>query len=78
MFCIYHPINDSYLKDMNALLRGQNDAFTSWNDSVESIMTFKTHLEAQFMLNIYELYGCIVTETPAQLLADTLQSAENQ
>lgn len=78
MFCIYHPINNSYLKDMSALLRGQNDAFTSWNDSVESIMTFKTHLEAQFMLNIYELHGCIVSETPAQLLADTLQSAENQ
>ncbi len=78
MFCIYHPINDSYLKDMSALLRGQNDAFTSWNDTSNKIMTFKTQLEAEFMLKIYELHGCIVSETPAQLLADTLQSAENQ
>lgn len=78
MFCIYHPINDSYLKDMNALLRGQNNAFTSWNDHASDIMTFRTYQEADFMLKIYELYGCIVTETPAQLPADLAQSAENQ
>ncbi len=70
MFCIYHPINNSYLKDMGAFLRGQNDAFTSWNDTSNKIMTFKTQLEAEFMLKIYELNGCEVTETPQKLIAD--------
>ena len=56
--------NGNLLRDIEAVLKGQNDGFTNDNTSSEQVLDYDTKVEAQLIIDKHEWTRCKVVQLP--------------